>query len=217
MKNKNFFLSNEPYNTFRTQKLMNVKVFKAHTAKNNGFSKIFKPVHPQRVFFFHRINFPSFCLQKKTVGTFNFLSSPITTLKSNTADYSIVPSRVGSPLCDKNKFREPQKIFIWLTLVSELIFVTYWRPNSTRNYVLISRKALPFYADSGSILTSKNAVSTVYFFRRFLSTKKESWYLKNHSTIIHHLKNQLPVNNYTVFFLNLSEFPVFCGRSTFFC
>ena len=52
MKNTNFFLSNEPFSTLRTQKLMNVKVCKAHTAKNNGFSKIFKPVHPQRASFF---------------------------------------------------------------------------------------------------------------------------------------------------------------------
>ena len=41
MKNTNLFLSNEPYSILRTQKFMNVKVFKAHTAKNNGFPKNF--------------------------------------------------------------------------------------------------------------------------------------------------------------------------------
>ena len=138
--------------------------------KTTVFPKFLSQFIPSVCFFFIVLISQVSVYKKKTVGTFNFLSSPITTLKSNTADYSIVPSRVGSPLCDKNKFREPQKIFIWLTLVSELIFVTYWRPNSTRNYVLISRKALPFYADSGSILTlSKNAGST-NLYRIFFST-----------------------------------------------
>ena len=41
MKNKNFFLSNELYSILKTQKLMNVKVFKVHIIKNNGFSKNF--------------------------------------------------------------------------------------------------------------------------------------------------------------------------------
>ena len=41
MKNTNFFLSNEPYSTFRRQKLMNVSVLKIHIRKNNEFFRNF--------------------------------------------------------------------------------------------------------------------------------------------------------------------------------
>ena len=49
MKNTSFFLSNEQYSTFRRQKLTKVEGFKAHTAKNNGFFRIFMTFCSQRV------------------------------------------------------------------------------------------------------------------------------------------------------------------------
>ena len=49
MKNKSFFLSNKPYSTFRRQKMTKVEGFKAHTAKNNGFFRIFNRLCSQCV------------------------------------------------------------------------------------------------------------------------------------------------------------------------
>ena len=41
MKNTTFYLSNEPYNTLRRQKMMSIEVFKVHIPKNKGFLKNF--------------------------------------------------------------------------------------------------------------------------------------------------------------------------------
>ena len=52
MKSTSYFLSNEKYSTSRGQKLTKVKNFKAHTAKNKGFFRIFMTLCSQRVFLF---------------------------------------------------------------------------------------------------------------------------------------------------------------------
>ena len=51
MQSSSFFLSNEPYSTSKRQKLTKVQNFKAHTTKNNSFSRIFNRLCSQRGFF----------------------------------------------------------------------------------------------------------------------------------------------------------------------
>ena len=48
MKSTSFFLSNEPYGTFRGQKSLKLQSFKVNTAKDNGFSRIFNRFRSQR-------------------------------------------------------------------------------------------------------------------------------------------------------------------------
>ena len=52
MKSTSFFLSNEPYDTFRGQKSLKLQSFKVNTAKDNGFSRIFNRIRSQHDDFF---------------------------------------------------------------------------------------------------------------------------------------------------------------------
>ena len=63
MKNTSVFLSNEQYSTSRGQKLTKVKNFKAHTAKNKGFFRIFMKLCSQRGS--DKINFQNVWKQKR--------------------------------------------------------------------------------------------------------------------------------------------------------
>ena len=65
MKNTSFFLSNEPYSTFRGQKLTKVEGFKAHTTKirvSSEFLSAFVPSVLSKIIVEMRIILPFFFL-----------------------------------------------------------------------------------------------------------------------------------------------------------